>query len=404
MIGSLGVWECGSVGVQECGGEGRDVGAPLSIEINLGYLAELSDGILDGGGEDLPEGLFVLELDLGLGGVDIDIDVGGADVEIEEIGDVEAGRDETVVGLLDSLMEIGVAHIAAIDEEILGGSLLAGGLGLGGEAADVGQGGIDADGQQVLEIAASIDVGDALARCGAAQVEEFLAVAVEGEGEARVDECDALEGRQDVVEFGGIALEELTAGRDVVEQVAHGDAGADGTGTGLLALDTRGSELEEYADLVGGTARAQLYLRHGDDGRQGLAAEPHGMEAEEVVGLSDFRRGMALEGQPGVGHGHAAAVVDDLQAGASGIDDDDVDGLCAGIDGILDEFLDDRGRALDDLAGGNLVGHAVRKQLYDVTHRGSRYLVCYRLCLGASRTVCCLSSVPAFLGRQLKMS
>ena len=36
----------------------------------------------------------------------------------------------------------------------------------------------------------------------------------------------------------------------------------------------------------------------------------------------------------------------------------------AGVDGVLDQFLDDRGRPLDDLAGRDLIGE-IRWQLLD---------------------------------------
>lgn len=88
-----------------------------------------------------------------------------------------------------------------------------------------------------------------------------------------------------------------------------------------------------------------------------LRLEPHGMEVEEVVGLADLRRGMALKGQSCVGLGHALTVVNDLNGRAPGIDYSDVDVLGAGVDSILYEFLYDRGGALDDLTGRDLVGY-----------------------------------------------
>jgi len=33
----------------------------------------------------------------------------------------------------------------------------------------------------------------------------------------------------------------------------------------------------------------------------------------------------------------------------------DLQAACAGVDGVFDQFLDDRCRAFDDLAGGDLV-------------------------------------------------
>ena len=77
---------------------------------------------------------------------------------------------------------------------------------------------------------------------------------------------------------------------------------------------------------------------------------------------------MTFEGQTGIGLRHATAVVDDLYGRASGIDDDHIDGMGTGIDSIFYQLLDDRGGALYHLASGNLVGHAVRKKLYYVSH------------------------------------
>ena len=360
----LRVGQAGGHGRLVAGGGGlgvidRQVGLALGVEVYLRNLAELADGILDGGIENLPDGLLVLKLDLGLRGVDVHIDVVGADIEIYKIRYVRAREYQSLVGLLHGLVEIGVLHIAPVDEEILVGTLLAGGLGLGGEAGDAAEGRLDMDGQQVLAVAAAIDVGDALQVVAAAQVHEFLAVAVQGEGYLGIDQHDALEGRQDIVQLGGVGLEELTAGGDVEEEVADREAAAHGTGARLVTLDTRGGQRETGAYLVGLAAGAQLDLRHGSDGRQGLATEAHGAQREEVVGLPYLRGGMPLEGQTGIGLGHAAAVVDDLDGRATGIDHQHIDGGGAGIDGILDQLLDDGSRPLYDLAGSYLVGHTI---------------------------------------------
>ena len=77
---------------------------------------------------------------------------------------------------------------------------------------------------------------------------------------------------------------------------------------------------------------------------------------------------MALEAYTGVAVAHAAAVVDDLDERAAGILDDELylGGAC--VEGILEELLDCRGRTVDHLAGGDLVGHAVGQYVDDVAH------------------------------------
>ena len=68
---------------------------------------------------------------------------------------------------------------------------------------------------------------------------------------------------------------------------------------------------------------------------------------------------MALKGQSGIGIGHATAVVNDLNAGASRVNHQYVNGPGTGIHGILHQFLDNRCGALYHLACCYLVGHTI---------------------------------------------
>ena len=68
---------------------------------------------------------------------------------------------------------------------------------------------------------------------------------------------------------------------------------------------------------------------------------------------------MTLEGKPGIGLTHPAAVVNDLYAGPSGIDDIYLDEGRPGINGVLNEFLDNGCRSLYDFSGSNLIGNGV---------------------------------------------
>jgi hypothetical protein len=129
---------------------GRDVGEALSVEVEPRNLAELAQGIAHGSGENLEDGLLVFELDLGLSGMDVDVDVGRVDVYIYKIRYARACDDQSLVGLLYGLVEVGMLHEATVGEEILVGCLLAGRLRLADESADAAEGRVDADGQQVL--------------------------------------------------------------------------------------------------------------------------------------------------------------------------------------------------------------------------------------------------------------
>ena len=70
---------------------------------------------------------------------------------------------------------------------------------------------------------------------------------------------------------------------------------------------------------------------------------------------------MSLDRQHQVGLVHAMSVVLDADQALSARCRGDRDALCSSIECIFDQFLDDAGRPLDDLAGGNLVDQIVWK-------------------------------------------
>ncbi len=327
---------CFAVGIKEW-----DVGLALGVEVDGRHLVEHPHRVFDGGRENLPDGLLVLKLDLGLGGMDVDVYVLGVDIKINKIGHLFALGQQAVEGLHDSLAEIRVAHVAPIDEEELMCAFLLARLGLAHEAADAAHRGLDMYGQQVLVDALAKHLDDALAQLAGPEVEHLRPVAVEGEGDVGVDEHDALEGRDDIVEFGGVRLQELPACGHVIKQILDEEVGTLGTRAGLLSHKPRPGDGEVCAQVGTAQTRLEFHLCHCRDGSQGLAPEAHGMEVEEVVGHPDLRRGVPLERQACVGLRHALAVVDDLDGGAAGIDHRDVYVAGSGIHGVLDEFLDD---------------------------------------------------------------
>ena len=111
----------------------------------------------------MPDGLFVLELDFRLCRVYIHVDIGRINLEIDEIRHLHSCWHETVVGIQDRLVEIGMFHEAPIDEEIVVRTLLPGRLRFTDESADAAHGRLDFDRQKVLAEPSSKDVADTLA-------------------------------------------------------------------------------------------------------------------------------------------------------------------------------------------------------------------------------------------------
>ncbi len=72
---------------------------------------------------------------------------------------------------------------------------------------------------------------------------------------------------------------------------------------------------------------------------------------------------MTFEGEFRVRTRHPVTVVFDRHELLPAEIDDDGDSRGAGVHGVLDELLHDRGRTLDDLAGGNLVGEVGRETM-----------------------------------------
>ena len=136
--------------------------------------------------------------------------------------------------------------------------------------------------------------------------------------------------------------------------MAHLDARARGA-----VPRPQGRELTAVAGDLGATrhvgrTRLKGHLSDAGDGGEGLAAEAERADAEKVVGILKFAGGVADEGQWQVVGVDAAAVVHKTDKVAATLFNIDVDARAAGVDGVLQQFLDDAGRPLDDLAGGDL--------------------------------------------------
>ena len=128
-------------------------------------------------------------------------------------------------------MEVGAAEIAPAHEEELVAEGLARAFGAPGKAADLHDGSVCRHVHHFADRVASDDVLDTeFERLGLAQHEYFPAVVGQGEAYFGTGYGHASEFLHYVLEFHVVGLQELAARRGVVEKVAHGEVGADGSG------------------------------------------------------------------------------------------------------------------------------------------------------------------------------
>ncbi|CDB11697.1 unknown [Bacteroides sp. CAG:633] len=99
--------------------EGRNIRHIFRVEVDLRNGTELTQRLLDCRRQNLPDGLFVLELDFGLGRMNVHIDIGRIDLKINEIRNLLAGRNQLLVSLHHCLVKIGMTHVTPVHEEIL---------------------------------------------------------------------------------------------------------------------------------------------------------------------------------------------------------------------------------------------------------------------------------------------
>ena len=164
---------------------------------------------------------------------------------------------------------------------------------------------------------------------------------------------------RDLRRLGRVRLQELPARRQVVEEVRRPrrivPSGAPTSRTDDDACRrSPGSPSRSAAPR--GRVRSDE-LRHRRDARQRLAAEPVGHDGGQVVGPSRSCSSRAGRAPAAASSGSmpspsSSTRISFLPPSSHG----DRHARRAGVDGVLDQFLDDRRRALDDLAGGDLVG------------------------------------------------
>ena len=119
--------------------------------------------------------------------------------------------------------------------------------------------------------------------------------------------------------------------------------------------DAAGSTRELSARTRGRRATGDAQPRHRTDRWQRLAAKSKRCNRLEILERGDLAGGVALHGERQLVGLDADAIVAHPHQAEAALLDVDLDAPRAGIERVLDQLLDDGGRPLDDLAGGDLI-------------------------------------------------
>ena len=303
----------------------------------------------------------------------VHVDEFGRQVEEQHEGRMPVVVHDVAVRLADRVGEQPVADEAAVHEDVLRVARAAGGGGQTGEAAQREWSGGFLEAHRGAREVRPEDRGDALFRRLRRQPPVGLAVVREPECDVGPGERDAQEPVLGMGVFGGGRAQELPAGGRVVVEIEDVD---DGAAVALHRLGI-GQRAAVRLDLpaVPRVGRATRERDVGDrrDAREGLPAEAQRADAFEVLEAGDLAGGVAGEREDELVAVDAAAVVLHADAPDATVVERDLDIGRAGVEAVLEEFLEGGGRALDDLAGGDLVDEQVGEDV-DVWHGRGRII------------------------------
>ena len=217
--------------------------------------------------------------------MDVHIHGGRIHVQVDEIGRRASFGNEVFVGLHHGLVQQRAAEIPSVHKEKLVAQRLSGALGFSHIALQIHKGSAGRYVHDVSHNGRSQQVLDAdfISESRFHDV-DVLAVVGKGEGYVRTGERHPLELLHDMPQLYIVALEELAAGRDVVEEISDRYVGSHRAGNLFGAFILRGRHHHLHTQLLTGLARPERHFRHRHDGSQGLSAEAEGEDVMQVLG------------------------------------------------------------------------------------------------------------------------
>ena len=162
----------------------------------------------------------------------------------------------------------------------------------------------------------------------------------------------------DSQELFGIAAQEFTSGRDVVEKIAHHETSSRRRHHYfVLAFNLRSGNGYLAAQFIFWTARVQFHLGDGGNRSQSFSAETFGLQTEKIAGLFQFGGGVSFKAKSRILCRHTFSVVVDLNERLAGILDEDVYLCSVCVDGVFHQLFHHRRGLLHHFAGSNLIGY-----------------------------------------------
>ena len=315
----------------------------------------------------------VAKADLGLGGVDIDVDLGRRAVDEQRDDRVAVARQHVLIGAAHRADQQPVAHRPAVDHEVLVARQPAIERRQADPAGQPEAVALGVDRQRILgEIAA-----EQRRQPGAARViptgqahglkphgnrrgldrqaqQHPIVVADHGKADAGIGHRQPFHRLDRLVALAARRLHEFEARRRREKQVAHLDPRTGRVSGRDRRMLVAGLDANLPGRIGPGGPRDDAQAADRADRRQRLAAKPERGDLQQIV-VGQLRGAVALDRQRQLVGSHAAAVIGDRDQRLAAILEGDLDAVGAGIDRVLDQFLDRRRRALDDLARGDAV-------------------------------------------------
>ena len=285
----------------------------------------------------------------------------------QDIGRVAFVMQHIAVGLAHGVAKQLVAHKTAVDEQIL---RIAPGTGVGGQAGQSIK--AQRPGDFVQSAGGSFkflaeNVQRPRLPVARRQPPADAAVVDQGEGAFRMRQGDTAQRLVAMGVLGSRAFQEFASRRGVEKQVAHFHHRAARQGGGFrgIQLAVEGAGLPGMGFLAGPAGQGESGNR--SDAGQGFTTKAQTGDPFQVIEAGDLAGGVPRQRQLQIIRRDAVAVVGQTDQLDTALLQIQANLAAAGIETVFQQFLDDGGRALDHLAGGDLGNEQVWEEV-DMGH------------------------------------